>query len=117
MPPEQYNEFQDSAFNLRHQPKDTCEIGSDIWQQHTNLVSKVAELERTMRLIATSFPQNDLGQPGYEDHRKEHLQSRKTNEVLEGYKINTTTAILKALGVFIAGAISPGLIEAIKRLL
>lgn len=112
--------FSDSQFARRasdHNKSEICETGSDIWKEIAALNTIVNTHQRHLEGIISSFPANDLGQPGYEVHRVGHLEQIKANELLKKYKSNATSKIIGALAVFLAGALASGFVETLKRIL
>lgn len=113
-------QFSDSQLNRRLADRirpDSCETGSDIWKEVASLSAIVSLHQRQLESIISSFPANDLGQPGYEAHRISHLSQAKSAEMLEKYKATAASKIVGALAIFLTGAFASGFISTIKSAL
>lgn len=85
-----------------------CEGCSDVETDILALNNRVQVLEHSHARMKEAFPQNDLKLPGYDEHRTEHKRAKEQEEVIQGYKRDTTKTILAAAALFIAGIFSTG---------
>ena len=80
------------------EPKDVV-----YWKAWRELSDRVYGLEGEVGKIKTAFPRNDLGEPGYDAHRADHIEQHKAADQLLDYKRagvkDIVRMVLVALGV------------------
>lgn len=108
-------EFRDSQMPPDRRSGDPCPVGSDIWRSLTAVEARVAVLERTQDAVKTSFPQNDLGAPDFDGHRKAHLEMIDTSKIMAGYRMSFTTKIVVGLATLVGSALWLGVLELVRR--
>jgi hypothetical protein len=84
---------------------------AELWQHIQDINSRVSTIEHRHGYVSTAFPQNDLGKPDYDGHRKAHLLMMDEAKVVAGYKQGVTKQILSILvtamaTLLLAGAVS-----------
>lgn len=82
----------------------------DVWKLLTEINGRLEDLERNFDTITTAFPIDDLAKPDYAGHRKQHVEIRKGEELMDGYKHNATKQIITIVITFITGLIASGFI-------
>lgn len=84
----------------------------------TNAAKNVADLEqRVAKLeenLKQAFPKNDLGQPDFDGHRKDHVRRIEESEQMRGYKEDVTKRVLGVIVMGLVGLILLGLVEYMK---
>lgn len=83
----------------------------ELWKLVTELNDRLSIIEHRHGYVSSAFPQNDLGKPDYDGHRKQHLQLVEDSKVVQGYKSEVTKTILSilagvAMTIFGAGVMS-----------
>jgi hypothetical protein len=74
---------------------------TELWKFVQDMNERVSILEHRHSYVSTAFPQNDLGKPDYDGHRKDHLQIKEDSKVVAGYKGEVTKTVIG----FIAGGV------------
>ena len=69
----------------------------EIWKYLKDINDRVSVMEHRHGYVSSAFPQNDLGKPDYDGHRKSHLQLIEDSKVVAGYKGEVTKTILTAI--------------------
>lgn len=76
---------------------------------------RVATLEVVVRSFHTAFPQNDLGAPDLDGHRRDHVTRRNEAKTMDSYKISVTKSVLSTIAIFLLGLTSLGFVQAIAE--
>lgn len=87
----------------------------ELWKYIKDMNDRVSVMEHRHGYVSSAFPQNDLGKPDYDGHRRSHLQIIEEQKVVQGYKGEVTKTILTAIaGGFIA-LLSSGLVAFLSK--
>ena len=84
----------------------TAEEKTELMGSVREIKKRQTEMYQTINSMGKAFPKNDLGEPDFDGHRKEHLSRREYDKVLTEYKVDVTKkiiwAVIAALGVLLA---------------
>jgi len=114
-------DFQDNNRSYKRRSSDTLAGGHqptivDVWKLLNEINDRLDDLERNFDTITTAFPIDDLSKPDYAGHRRQHVELRKGQEIMDGYKTDATKQIIKMIVIFIAGLITTGLVTKLTML-
>jgi len=87
----------------------------DLWNFLKGLNDRVAVMEHRHGYVSSAFPQNDLGKPDYDGHRRSHLALIEQDKVVEGYKGEITKTILSILAGVVLTLIGSGILQALTK--
>lgn len=111
---EEYNERRDADKNAH---AEIHNILVNVQAVVTDTKDRISSIDRRLELIDTAFVKNDLGKPDYDQHRKDQLNARKTEETLNKYKFEFTKSLLKWVGVTVAALLLSGVFNKAATLL
>lgn len=80
------------------QAASTCgraETLAQLEQRVAGLEQRASAIELRQSAYETAYILDDLGRPGFDDHRRDHRLMRKTADTLDGYKQDGAKTILK----------------------
>ena len=86
-----------------------------LWQYIQLLNDRLSLMEHRHSYLSSAFPQNDLGKPDYDGHRKAHLELIEQSKVLDGYKNAATKKVLTVIVGVITAIAGAGMLEFIRR--
>ena len=78
-----------------------------------DLAARVTKLEENLRL---AFPVNDLGQPDFDGHRKEHTGQRQESERMVEFRTAVTKKVLLLGVAALATMLGSGFTEYLKAI-
>ena len=87
----------------------------ELWNYIKGVNDRVAVMEHRHGYVSSAFPQNDLGKPDYDGHRRSHLQLIEENKVVDGYKGEITKTILSILAGVVLTLLGSGLLQALGK--
>ena len=112
------NEHSNSGLDpVEHQvvvPAGYTPTNAELWTLVQGMNDRVSTLEHRYGYIASAFPRNELNKPDYDGHRRDHVLSRKENEVVEGYKEGATKTVLNWAAVGLAAVFLAGVMDWIR---
>lgn len=88
--------------------------GPDLTQLQKDVTSineRLSVIEHRHGYVSTAFPQNDLGKPDYDGHRKAHLSMMDDAKVVAGYKQGVTRQILSVVVTAIVTLLLAGIVS------
>lgn len=86
----------------------------ELWKHITELNDRLALIEHRHGYVSSAFPQNDLGKPDYDGHRRAHIQLTEDSKVVQSYKSEVTKTILSIVAGALLAMVGSGFIQAIK---
>lgn len=86
----------------------------ELWKHISELNDRLSIIEHRHGYVSSAFPQNDLGKPDYDGHRRSHLQLIEDSKVVQGYKSEVTKTILSIVAGAVLAIFASGLIAHIK---
>lgn len=117
----EHEEFGPSEFPRRNPGRRATDIHgptlADLMKVLETIKHDVARVNTNLTSINSSFPLNDIGQPDYDGHRKDHVHRIKAAETMEGYKVDATKKVLLWAVGAVLFLVSTGAIEHIKKVL
>jgi hypothetical protein len=69
----------------------------ELWRYIQLLNDRLNLVEHKLTYVSTAFPQNDLGKPDYDGHRKAHIELIDQAKVIENYKVTATKKVLTVI--------------------
>ena len=85
----------------------------DVWKILVEVREDVAEVKRQHKDVLSAFIKDDLGEPGFGDHRKAHIKLKKSEEIVQEYKTDATKKVIGIIIVFVIGLITSGMLSKI----
>ena len=93
----------------------TVEEKDELLGSVREIKKRQVELYSSFTAMSKAFPKNDLGDPDFDGHRKDHLGRREYDKVLNEYKVDVTKKVIwVALGL-IGVLLASGFTEHLKR--
>lgn len=92
----------------------TVEEQKEILSTIRDIKKQQDETTNTLAGMTKAFPKNDLGDPDYDGHRKDHLTSREHDKLIREYKVDATKKILWSGIAFLGLLLGTGFTEQIK---
>lgn len=83
-------------------------IQAEVQQLSQSLAAHVSTVEK-------AFPQNDLGHPDYDGHRRDHVTRMDNSKAMDGYKQTVTKNILGAGTTFILLLLALGFVSLLRE--
>lgn len=87
----------------------------ELWKHVSELNDRLSIIEHRHGYVSSAFPQNDLGKPDYDGHRKAHIQLVEDSKVVQGYKSEVTKTILSVIAGALLTMLGTGFIQAITK--
>ena len=93
----------------------TAEEKDELMGSVREIKKRQIELYGRFEHMTKAFPKNDLGDPDFDGHRKDHLARREYDKVLNEYKVDVTKKVIwVALGL-VGVLLASGFTEHLKR--
>lgn len=73
------------------------------------------ELYTSLTAMSKAFPKNDLAEPDFDGHRKDHLQRREGDRILTEYKVDATKKVIWVALALVGALLASGFTEYLKR--
>lgn len=92
----------------------TVPNNDELWKHITELNDRLSLIEHRHGYVSSAFPQNDLGKPDYDGHRKAHIQLVEDSKVVQSYKSEVTKTILSIVAGALLTMLASGFIQSLK---
>jgi hypothetical protein len=76
---------------------------------------RISLMEHRHGYVSSAFPQNDLGKPDYDGHRRAHLQLIEDGKVVAGYKGEVAKTVLGVIAGGVITLLISGFMSAITK--
>lgn len=86
----------------------------ELWKHITELNDRLSLIEHRHGYVSSAFPQNDLGKPDYDGHRKAHIQLVEDSKVVQSYKSEVTKTILSIVAGALLAMVASGFVQTFK---
>lgn len=87
----------------------------ELWKFVQDLNARVATMEHRHGYVSSAFPQNDLGKPDYDGHRRAHIQLIEDSKVVAGYKVGVTKTVLTIIATAVCTLVGSGLVQTFTK--
>lgn len=87
----------------------------EMWEHIKTLNGRVSLLEHRSGYVSSAFPQNDLGKPDYDGHRKAHIDMIADAKVVAGYKQAMTSKVLGVIVTVVLTLLASGVVTFIAQ--
>lgn len=87
----------------------------DLWKHVQTMNDRLSVMEHRHGYVSSAFPQNDLGKPDYDGHRRSHLALIEQEKVVDGYKGEITKTILSILAGVVLTLLGSGILQALTK--
>lgn len=87
----------------------------ELWKMVREMNDRLSLMEHRHGYVSSAFPQNDLGKPDYDGHRKSHLQLIEDSKVVAGYKGEVTKTVLSLIAGGVITLLISGFMTAVSK--
>lgn len=87
----------------------------ELWKLVQDINNRLSAMEHRHGYVSSAFPQNDLGKPDYDGHRRAHLQLQEDAKVVEGYKTGVTKTVLTIIATAVCTLLGSGLVQTLTK--
>ena len=89
---------------------DSCGIptAQDAWIRAGLAHKRLYEFDVKIAQIERAFVKNDLGEPGYDEHRVTHIRGVEAEKLMQGYKNEATKKVIGWIVAILLGALGSG---------
>lgn len=94
----------------------TVEEKDELLGSVREIKKRQVELYTSFAAMSKAFPKNDLGDPDFDGHRREHLGRREYDKVLNEYKVDVTKKVIWAALGLLGVLLTSGFTEHLKRM-
>lgn len=95
----------------------TADEKDELIETVREIKTRQAEMYAAVNAITKAFPKNDLAEPDFDGHRKDHLQRREGDRILTEYKVDSTKKILWSVITLLTGLMALGFSEQLRMIL